>query len=227
MSTRALAVFAFAQLALGAAGCMHASDVEIRNPIATRSIDPNRIVKPHDFSERQRGLPPGTMTDMAELVSVDEKRVCVALALKELDPIDLATVEAKLTSPKSDPVEDPQVWPEQPTVQTFSGLVPIRRQVGYETYCASYYSGVCTNWQTRPTYVVSWEPGPVNVYSTGARMCFANRGVAAADTPQITLELRLRRGGIEANRTSGWGLFAGMTKKVVFRWGFGVGKPQG
>jgi hypothetical protein len=130
-------------------------------------------------------------------------------------------------SPRSDAVEDPQIWPEAPTVQTFNGLVPIRQYAGTETYCASYYNGYCTSWQTRPRYIVTWQPGPVNVYSTGARMCFANRGVVQADTPQITLELKLRRGGVEANMTSGWGLLAGFTKKVVFRWGFGVGKREG
>jgi hypothetical protein len=207
--------------------CGRASDIEIRNPLAAGAVDANRVVKEHNFAERERGLPAGTMADEATLMSLDDKQICFGLQLHELDPIDLAQVEARLMTPKLERAAgEGQVWPEPPTSRTYNGLIPQRQITGSETYCAQYQGNYCVAWRTRPVYSVVYIPGPVNVYTTRGRLCFPNGGLADAGTEQVSLELKMARQGWEHQRMGGWGAFSGNTKKVVFRWGFLVAKNK-
>jgi hypothetical protein len=210
---RWMVVFALA----GIAGCTHASDIEIRNPMTARAVDQNRIVKPHDYIERERGLPPGSVADEAQLLTADAQQVCFAVTLRETDPIDLSRADVRLSAPKLDALTVAQVWPEAPTVRTFNGRIPERHQTGMETVCtAQDQYGNCRGWQTRPIYSMVWVPGPVSVYEARGRMCFQNRGVATPATQQLSLELRLARVG----QPGSFGLFGTLSKRVVFRWGF-------
>ncbi|MFI5289406.1 MAG: hypothetical protein ACHQ17_07145 [Polyangia bacterium] len=203
-------------------GCAHESDIEIRNPLAVHAIDANQIVKPHDYAENARGLPPGSMADQAQLVSMAPAQVCFGVSLHELDPIDLRSVEAELSAPKVDATDDAKVWAEQPTFKQYDGLVPEQRETGTETVCSSRDSdGVCQGWQTRPTYATVYVHGPVKVYETRGRLCFPNHGLATPATEQVSLKLVMRREGGAAVRV-GYGLYGGFgggSKKVVFRWG--------
>jgi hypothetical protein len=56
-------------------------DQTIRNPLSSRRIDGNRIVKGHSGEERFWGLSRGTLTEQASLVSVDEQRICFLVTL--------------------------------------------------------------------------------------------------------------------------------------------------
>lgn len=201
----------------GMVGCTHVSDIEIHNPMTAATVEQNRIVKPHDFVERERGLPPGSVADEAQLLSADARRLCFAVTLREIDPIELGRAQIRLSAPNLDAIAATQVWPDSSTVSTYNGRVPERRQTGLETVCtAQDQYGVCRAWQTRPIYSTVWVPGPVSVYEARGRMCFENRGVTPA-TEQLSLELRLPRTGENAGYSL---LFGGMGKRVVFRWGF-------
>ena len=65
-----------------AAGCVHAVTVQIPNPTRTGSVIPNRIPNPDDRTASHFGLPPGTFTSEASLVSVDAQGHVVANALR-------------------------------------------------------------------------------------------------------------------------------------------------
>jgi hypothetical protein len=221
MRTRLL-VFA----ALAAGGCMHASDIELHNPILSHAVEPNRIVKDHGYAEQARGLPAGSLADEAILTTADPGQVCFAVTLHELAPIDLQQTVATLEAPKKEPVEQPKIWAETPAMQTFDGLIPEQRETGYTTVCTAHAAdGTCTSWSTNPTYSTVYVRGPVNVYSVRGKLCFGNAVLTSA-TEQITLDLRLaRQGGDVATVGLGWGAMGAGTKRIVFRWGFtGGGK---
>jgi len=205
-------------VALAAGGCVHASDVELQNPILTHAVEPNRIVKDHGYAEQARGLPPGTLADEAILTTADPGQVCFAVTLHELAPIDLRQTVATLEAPKKDPVEAPQIWAEPTSFQTYDGLIPEQRETGYATTCTAHASdGTCTNWATNPTYATVYVRGPVNVWSVRGRLCFNNQVLTSA-TEQVSLDLRLARQN-DGTAMVGWGGLGG-TKRIVFRWGF-------
>jgi hypothetical protein len=190
-----------ALLAAAAAGCGHASDVEIRHPLMAHQVDPNRIVRPHDFASRQYGLPPGALNDEASLTALDPERVCFDVTLRERHPVDLGASLAHLSTPGYEPVGGPQIQADPPEVTPYNGLVPQQSIVGYSRVCGAYGPyGRCAAWVTRPIYATQMVPGRVDVFRTHAGMCFANSGVVTEKSEQIQLELR-----------------AG--KKAVFRWG--------
>jgi hypothetical protein len=192
-----------------AVGCA-SPDIMIHNPITVRAVDSNRIVRPHDYIERQRGLPPGSVADEASMTSADGERVCFAITMHELAPIDLRAAEASLRAPKADSVNEAQVWADPPTFQTYDGLIPERQQVGTETVC-SYRDqyGNCQSWRTQPLYATVYIRGPVNVYQTRGSLCFPNRNVFTAITEMLTLEVKVRRQGLMAG-----------SKGLAFHWGF-------
>jgi hypothetical protein len=200
-------------------GCVHEIDVMMRNPIVTNAVDPNRVVRPHGFLEQERGLPQGSTSDSASMVSASPEKLCFDVALHELEPIDLARVEAKLVVPKIDPQSEATVQPQQPTQQTYEGLVPERRQTGVRVVCVSHDSnGVCQGWESQPVYQTVMVRGDVTVYGASGWVCFPNRLLNSA-TPQISLELK--------TPTAGVGMFGIPTRKSsVFTWGFAVASRQ-
>jgi hypothetical protein len=189
-------------------------DVEMRNPVLVNAVDPNRVARTHAYIERERGLPPNSVMDEASLISVDANGVCFGVTLHELDPLDLNTVEARLSAPHVDTVEGPQVSAEQPVFSTYQGRIPERRQTGMETYCSYRDShGNCLSWRTRPLYATFYIPGPVSVYQARGTLCFPNRNLVGPTTERVTLALKLRR---QPTQVGGW---VG-SKELVWRWGF-------
>jgi hypothetical protein len=210
-------------------GCAHSSDIEIGNPLVIGSVERNQIVKPHEYTENQRGLPRGSMDDQAAIVSADGTAVCIDLTMHELDPIDFREADFKLTAKDAEAIDAPRVESGPARTATYDGLVEHRELTGHETYCADRNGeGVCTSWQTRPTYATKMVPGPVQVYEARGRLCFDNsKSVLSASTPQLALEVKMRRrlssgaAATPAANIMSFGLAGvGSKKAVVFRWGF-------
>jgi hypothetical protein len=206
--------------ALAAGGCIHASDVEMHNPILTHAVDPNRILKEHGYAEQARGLPAGALADEAILTNADPGQVCFALTLHELAQIDLRETVATLEAPKKDAVDQPRIWAEPASFQTYDGLIPEQRETGVQTVCTAHAAdGTCTTWSTTPVYATVYIRGPVNVWQVRGKLCFNNQVLTSA-TEQVSLDLRMTRQGDVASVGLGWGAMGGATKRIVFRWGF-------
>jgi hypothetical protein len=202
-------------------GCGMMTDITIRHPLMSGAIDKNTIVKEHGFAENARGLPRGTMSDQASLTRLGDQDICFDVIMHELDPIDMRSVRAKLEVQGQVAREQAQLWPEQPITRDYNGLVPVRVQTGYQTYCsARAYNNVCIAWQTRPTYGVVMQPGNVQVFETRARMCFPNGGFVAQTTEAVRLELTVPRPAksFEGSYT-GWGVWGAGDKRTSFAWG--------
>lgn len=213
--------FAIATALTGVLGCVPV-DINIRHPLVAGAIDANSVVKEHRYVENTRGLPPGALSDTASLTRVGGQDICFDVTMRELDPIDMTSVHAKLDVMGQVARDQAQLWPEQPVARPYSGLVPERVQTGYESYCAARaYNGVCVAWATRPMYGVVMRPGTVNVYETRARMCFPNGGFVARTTEAVVLELTLARPAksFETAYNGYWGWGAG-DKRTRFAWGF-------
>ena len=225
--TRLVSFLITAALTLSLAGCLPSVDVTIRNPVVARALDRNGVVKQHGYTERVRGLPQGAMADEASLTRVGDD-VCFDVKLHELDPIDMATVRAKLMVPGEVARDQAKLWPEQPVARDYSGLVPVRTQTGYETYCsARAYNGVCLAWQTRPTYGVVMQPGTVQVFESRARLCFPNGGFVSAETEVMQLDLVVPRPAKSFEGSyNGWGGLGGGDKHTVFGWGLAGALPK-
>jgi hypothetical protein len=206
---------------VGLSGCAGFVDVRMRHPLVVNSVDKNVVSKEHHFQERQRGLPPESMADEASLTRLGTEDICFDVTMRELDAIDLRSVQAKLDVPGQVPRDQAQMWPDQPVARDYNGLVPQRVQTGYETYCsARAYNGVCISWQTRPVFGIVMVPGPVQVFETHARMCFPNGGFVTPATEVVRLDLTVPRPAKSFETGyNGWGWGPG-DKRTVFRWGF-------
>jgi hypothetical protein len=211
-------------------GCAHNSDIEMGNPLVVGSVEQNQIVKPHEHAENQHGLPRGSMDDQATIISASDTEVCIDVTMHELDPIDFREADFKLTAKDSDVIDAPKVDSTPARAATYDGLVEHKELTGHETYCADRNGeGICTSWKTRPTYTISMVPGPVQVYEARGRLCFDNsKRVLSSNTPQLALEIKMRRRLSEGGRATpmakimSFGLAGiGGNKSVVFRWGFG------
>lgn len=210
----------------GLAGCGHSVDIRMRNPLVVRGVDPNRIVKTHNFIARDRGIPPQSMQDEAALVMLDSRQACFAVTLHELAAIDLSRVQATLEVSGFANIEQAQVSPGQATAQTFQGHMPQRRQVGMETYCSYWVNGYCQAWSTRPVYTIVDVPALISVYQTCGQICMPHGGAITPATPWITLVLRLPVLTYDAAYAAS-GVFGGSgTKKIAFRWGFLAAQQQ-
>jgi hypothetical protein len=207
-------------LVLSLVGCVHESDVELRNPLLAGAVDTNRIVKPHEYVENHRGLPRGSVADTATLLSIDAQQICFGLTMHELDPIDFREMEVELKTPKGESAGQARVDPTPVTFQSYEGLVPEVRVTGEETVCSRRDgNGICVAWQTRPTHATTMVPGEVRVYEAQGRLCFDNRQLVTASTEQVSLLVKMRR---RMSQGGGFGFFGagGGSKEMVFRWGF-------
>src|SRR5436309_2155946 len=115
-------------VALCAAGCVHASDIDLKNPLVSHAVDANRIVKDHGYAEQARGLPPGALADEATLLAASPSQLCFGVTMRELAPIDLRDLEVSLSAPKKDELVQAQMWPEPTQAQVFDGLIPEQRE---------------------------------------------------------------------------------------------------
>ena len=205
-------------LSLALVACGPSIDVAIRNPISTNQVTPNTISKPHRWQEERRGLPPGALSDSAQVLSADQQQICFGVTMHELAAIDPNQTRASMSASKGLYQDRPTVWPNQPTVRTYTGLNPERVPAGWETYCAyRNYQNYCVRWETRRTYATVWRPGPVNVYESSMRMCFPNGGALTPTTEFVSLEVKAPLQGLV---DGGWGLFGlSKSKEVRFTWG--------
>lgn len=205
-------------LVLLASACGPSIDVVIRNPLVVGQVGQNTITKPHRWQEERRGLPVGALSDSAQLLSADAQQICFGVTVHELAAIDPNQTRARLEASKGLLQEQPTVWPNQPTVRTYTGLVPIRVPAGWETYCAARnYNGYCVRWETRQTFRTAWQPGPVNVYESTMRLCFPNGGALSQLTEFLSLTIKAPLQGLV---DGGWGLFSlSKTKEARFVWG--------
>jgi hypothetical protein len=218
-----LSVFFSLGAAMSMMGCVPAADTIIRQPIVAGAVDANTVTKEHRFAESSRSLPPGVMADSASLTRVGAKDVCFDVTMHELDPIDMRSVHAKLAVPGQPVTDQAQLWPETPVAHAYPGMIPVRVQTGYETYCsASGYNGDCAAWATRPVYGTVMQPGEVNVYETRARMCFPNGGTITAATENVRLDLSVPRPAksFETGYTGLPWMWGAGDKRTVFSWGF-------
>lgn len=201
-----------------ASACGPGIDVVIRNPIATRQVTANTITKPHRWQENRRGLPVGALSDSAQLLSVDEQQICFGVTMHELAAIDPNSARAKMSASKGLFQDQPTAYPNQPTVRTYQGLIPVRVPAGWQTYCAARnYNNYCVRWEQRQMYATVWRSGPVNVYESSMRMCFPNGGAVNALTEWVSLNIKAPLQGLV---DGGWGLFGlSNTKEVTFTWG--------
>jgi hypothetical protein len=206
---------------LVASGCA-SYDAVIRNPLVVNgAVDPNQIERRHGYAESSRGLPAGSMSDLATLTRLG-KDICFEAVLHELDPIDMRSVRAKLEVPGKSPLDQAELWPTPPVTHDLPGLVPNRIITGEESFCAARdYVGNCIAWSQRPIYATIMQPGTVQIFETHARMCFANNGYVTATTPGLKLVLTVPRPAksFEASYVGiGWVWGAG-DKRTAFRWG--------
>lgn len=203
-----LPAIAIAAAVTGCAG----PDMTMRNPIVAGSLEQNHIVKMHGYAESRSGLPAGVMSDEAVIDTATKQQVCVNVSLHELAAIDLTTAEIKFTSGTGSLLQ-PQLNAEQPTSQTYQGLVAHTEQTGTRLVC-NYTNGqsVC---ETQPVYSTSMIPGPVDVYNTKGRLCAPNQNLITPATQDMSLKI--------STPTAAPGGFMGMghaSKSVTFRWAF-------
>jgi hypothetical protein len=219
-------------LGLSLAGCAHAPDVEVRNPLVAGAVEDNKIVKPHDYVENNRGLPRGSVADEAALLSLDAQQICFGLTMHELDPIDFREMDVELSTPKGPTIEQARVEPTPVTFQSYDGLVPETRVTGEQTVCSHRNGdGICTAWDTRPIKSTTMVPGQVKVYEAKGRLCFANPNAVTAATNEMALIVKLRRRlssaePVVAGGFGMWGMAGGGQKKIAFRWGLGGGSKN-
>lgn len=217
---------AFFVCAFTGVGCVRGADLEIRNPLVAGVVDPSTIVKTHEPTEDQFGLPRHSLSDEARLLSVDDKKICIALTLRETDPISLRETDAKLSAPSAGPVSSIEVYESPAAVTAHQGQVPMQQQTGTTTSCVKRDDyGNCLAWDTEPTYETTFVAGSVEVHEAKGKMCFPNNGIVTQRTEQLTLEIEARRraprAGNENRWAAAWGARA--SKDVTFRWGFGAG----
>jgi len=207
-----------ASLMVLASACGPSIDVAIRNPITARQVTPNTITKPHRWQEERRGLPVGALSDSAQLLTADEQQVCFGITMHELAAIDPNQTRASMNASKGLFQDKPTVWPNQPTVRTYTGLVAERVPAGWQTVCAARnYNNYCVRWETQRTYATVWRPGPVNVYESSMRMCFPNGGAVGPLTEYVSIDVKAPLQGLV---DGGWGLFGlSKTKEIRFTWG--------
>lgn len=204
-----------------ASGCA-SYDAVVRNPLVTNgAVDPNQIERRHGYAERARGLPPGSMSDLATLTRVG-KDICFEAVLHELDPIDMRSVRAKLEVPGKPVLDQAELWPTPPVTHDLPGLVPNNVVIGQQTFCSARdYVGNCMAWASQPMYTTVMQPGTVQVFETHARMCFANNGYVTATTTGMKLELTLPRPARSFQGSYvgiGW-MWGPGDKHTAFRWG--------
>jgi hypothetical protein len=177
--------------------------------------------------EQQRGLPPGSLFQDAQIVRADPEAVCIAVTLRGLDRRfpDLrnwSVAYRAQAGPETEPVEDqaPNVELVPVQAQVFNGLVPEDIQVGTENVCTEtdQYNN-CVRWSQRAVYATQWVPGPVEVSTGGGNICFANTQHLNLNTTAIALRLNAGRGvggsGVGPTRlTFQWNFF-GTTAQAV------------
>jgi hypothetical protein len=213
-------------IAVGATGCVHAATMEVPNPMVTKQVPSNAIQFPNGYAEAAHGLPTGTLTDEAALLSADDKQICFKLTLRSDGArADLAKPAGWRVFLRGKPdFEDmtPQV--------TEDGDVDETTMQGYENISSSTQQQVCDNegnCYNRNITSTTRVPADIKVVKGHATVCFTNNGHLTSGTQEITLHLddkspQLASGGGAAASPGIMGIggagFGG--QRVAFRWKF-------
>ena len=185
------------------AGC-DGGRVEVRNPLAERGTIASTIAKPRRALERQRRLPAGSLTAFVSLDRLDPTSICLDVVLRGLAPIDLRQVGAVLVVPSAAPLEQAELWPQEPTHADHAGLVMQQVEHGFETECATHdHAGICLTWTTKPTYRTVARPGIVRVHEARGRLCYPNASFVTPATSDLRLVLAVPG---DARETFDWRL---------------------
>jgi hypothetical protein len=201
-------------------GCVHAATMEVPNPVTSKQVPSNAIPFPRPYAEAAHGLPGGTLTDEAALLSVDNDKICFKLTLRSDGArADLAKPGGWRVFLRGKPeFEDmtPEITdegdPEEKTMQ------------GYETLASSAHQQVCDgegHCYDRNITTTARIPAEIKVETGKATVCFQNKGHLTGITEEMTLHLDDRTPQLSANQAQP-GMFGawGGGQRVAFRWKF-------
>ncbi len=213
-------------LALGGAAvlgaCTPTAMVRIHNPAQIGHVEPNRVQLTYARAESYSGLPPGTLSDEASLVSYQPSGACFDVTLRnEGDEAPMASLSSYEVTAEADdhPLGAPAVTATASTSAQYQGQVPHQEQTGTQTTCAVTDSntGVCQRWDTQPVYATVMVPGVITVVTGGGQVCFPNTGALSPRTQELDLAFDQPGAGLGARR-------------FKFQWQFvagGSAPPQG
>jgi hypothetical protein len=209
-------------IALGAGGCVHAATMEVPNPVVSKQVPSNSIQFPNGYAESAHGLPTGTLTDEAALLSVDDNQICFKLTLRSDGArADLAKPAGWRVFLRGKPeFEDmaPQITEdgdvEESTMQGFEDLSSATQQQICDDQGHCYNRSITTSTRV---------PADIKVVKGSSKVCFVNKGHLTATTEEITLHLddnspQLAQAG--GNRGGMFGAWGGGGQRVAFRWKF-------
>jgi len=203
-------------------GCVHAATMEVPNPVTSKQVPSNAIPFPRPYAENEHGLPGGTLTDEASLLSVDDSKICFKVTLRsDGQRADLAKPAGWRVFLRGKPeFEDmtPEITedgdPEEKTVQ------------GYNTMTSTASARTCDNegyCYNRDVSSSTRIPADIKIETGKATVCFQNKGHLTAGTQEMTLHLDDRSpqaGGGGQAQPGIMGGFGGGGQRVAFRWKF-------
>lgn len=173
-------------LALVCVACTNGT-VVVRVPLDGRSAT---IARPDRAGEREHGLAAGTLTHWVSLSRLDGTTVCFDVVLRSLEPLELRSVRAVLEVPGQTPIEQAELWPQEPTQREVPGLLVEREERGFYTECAKQdHAGICLAYETRPSYRAVKRAGLVAVHEARGRMCYPNASHITSGTPELRLSV--------------------------------------
>ncbi len=193
MNRRTLFTVTVAALLAGACSSTHY--VHIRHPLQVGQVDPNEVPFNARHDESPRGLPAGTLVDVASLTEVTPERICLHANLWSLDEVDpergvyQSYRIALLNDQDGVEMTDAQIQLEQPMSQAYNGHIAQQIQDGWRNVCAQYRNRSCVRWNREPVYRTIYIPHVWQVTNHPATMCFNNGGFITPATTRLALEV--------------------------------------
>jgi len=193
MNSRTTPLIVLAALLVGACSSTHY--VSIRHPLHVGQVDPNEVPFESRRDESPRGLPAGTLTDIASLTEVTPERVCVHTNLWSLDEVDSGrgvyqNYRISMLNDQ-DGVEnvDGQIQLEQPNVQAYQGHIAQQVPAGWRNVCNTTRNGRCVSYRRVQVFRTIYVPHIWQVSQSGANICFPNGGFVTPATSRVALEV--------------------------------------
>jgi len=179
-NVRLTATIVVAAVALVACGAT--SYVTIRHPLQVGQVDPNTVPFENSREERRRRLPPGTLVDEAQLLTLTPEQICIRVTVWGTDQVPeravLDNYSLVLVADSADVENVPvNVQLEQPRYDQAQGIRGV-------------YRGGRTSTRVPHLYQLTYQP---------AVACFNNGGFVTPSTTHLTLELRGAHRGTNLN----------------------------
>lgn len=177
------------------AACSSTRYVRIRHPLQVGQVDSNSVPFHASREERPRGLPQGTLVDVASLTEVTPERVCLNTNLWSLDEVDpergVYQVYRIALLNDQDGVErsDAAVQLEAPSSQAYNGHIAQQVPAGFQNVCAQWVNRTCVRWTRQQLYRTVYVPHVWQVTNHPASLCFPNGGFITPSTTRIALEV--------------------------------------